>query len=327
VRATWPTLLRRLVEAIVAVLPLSLVLFVPVLLGVQVIYPWIHPESFEDPRLREAMVARSGYLNVGGFNARAVAYFVVWIVVGYVLRRLSRPRDAEQGATARARMYAFSGALLPVVAFALSFAAFDWLMSLSPGWYSTMFPVRWFAGGFIGALALITVLTAAADRAGLLPGVNPSHYYALGRLLLAFVIFWAYTEYFQLMLIWIADKPDEVTFYLARARGGHLGLSVILGLVQFLIPFVVLLSYDLKRRRGPLAAIAAWILVGHYLDSHWLVIPSGAPHAAPVHWIDFGALLAVVGASVAYAVLRLRGEVLVPVHDPALPDAIRYEST
>jgi hypothetical protein len=212
------------------------------------------------------------------------------------------------------------------VGLALSFAAFDWVMTLVPEWYSTMFPVRYFAGGFLGALAGLTVLTAAADRAGLVPGINDSHYYALGRLLLAFVIFWAYTEFFQLMLMWIADKPEEVTFYLARAKGGWLVLSVIVALAQFVIPFFLLLSYDLKRRRGPLTAVAVWLLVAHYLDVHWLVMPSAAPRGAPYHWIDLGALLAVGGAAVVYGVLRAGGERLYPAHDPALPEAIRYES-
>jgi hypothetical protein len=324
--AGWPTLLRRLVEAMVKTLPLGLAFTIPILAGLRVIYPWLRPETMEDPQARHLVAERAGYLNAGGFVARTVAYFVVWIAVGLLLCRWSRAKDAAAGAAARERMYAFSGALLPLVGLALSFAAFDWVMSLTPAWSSTMFPVRWLAGGFLGALAALTLITAAADRQGLLPGVNDSHYHALGRLLLAFVIFWAYTEYFQIMLMWIADKPDEVTFYLARARGGFLALSVIVGISQFVLPFFVLLSYDLKRRRGPLAAVAAWILAAHYLDGHWLVMPSGMPRGAPFHWIDLAALLAVGGITVVYGVLRLRGETLVPIHDPALPEAIRYES-
>jgi hypothetical protein len=324
--AGWPTLLRRLTEAMVSLLPLCVLLFIPILAGMPVLYPWMRPEAIADPHVRHVVAERALYLNPLGFVGRAAAYFAVWIFVGFLLRRWSRPRDAAAAATSRDRMFALSGALLPLVGLSISFAAFDWAMTLMPEWYSTMFPVRYFAGGFLGALALLTVLTAAADRAGLVPGVNDSHYYALGRLLLSFVIFWAYTEFFQLMLIWIANKPDEVTFYLARARGGFLALSVVVALAQFVIPFFVLLSYDLKRRREPLAAVAAWILAAHYLDAHWLVIPSGDPRGAAYHWIDLGALLAVGGAAVAYGVLRLRGERLVPVHDPRLPEAIRYES-
>ena len=324
--AGWPTLLLRLTEAMVATLPLCLVLFVPIVLGLRVIYPWLRPETLADEHLRRVIAERAAYLNPVGFVARTAAYFAVWIVVGFFLRRWSSARDAAAGAAARERMYALSGVLLPLVALAVSFAAFDWVMTLAPAWYSTMFPVRYFAGGFLGALALLTVLTAAADRAGLIHGINDSHYYALGRLLLAFVIFWAYVEYVQFMLIWIANKPDEVTFYLRRARGGWRWVSAILVLAQFVLPFFVLLSYDIKRRRGPLAAVAAWILAAHYLDAHWLVMPSGQPEGAPYRWIDLGALLAVGGAVVVYGVLRLRGQRMVPVHHPLLPEAIRYES-
>ncbi len=132
------------------------------------------------------------------------------------------------------------------------------------------------------------MLTSAADAAGVIRGITDSHYYALGRLLLAFTIFWAYIAFFQFLLIWSGDKPEEVVFYLARARGGWATATVVLVLVQFVLPFFALLSYDLKRRRRPLTAVAAWLLVGHYLDLHWLVMPAACPAGPRVHWLDLG---------------------------------------
>ncbi len=324
--ATWPTLLRRLTEAIVATFPFLLLLFFPLLLGLRDLYPWLRPETLVDEHARALVALRAPYLNLGWFLWRAAGYLVIWIFVGYWLRRWSLAQDRGAGPAVGDRMYAMSGVLLPLVALAVSFAAFDWIMTLLPQWQSTMFPVRYFAGGFLGALALLTVLTAAADRCGLIPGINDSHYYALGRLLLAFVIFWAYTEFFQFMLMWIANKPDEITFYLARAHGGWLVESVVLVVAQFVLPFLLLLSYDLKRRRGPLAAIAAWVLAAHYIDLHWTVMPPARPTGSPVSLVDLGALLAVGGATVIYGVYRLRGVRMVPVNDPFLPDARRYES-
>jgi hypothetical protein len=170
-------------------------------------------------------------------------------------------------------------------------------------------------------------MTWAADRTGLIAGINSSHYYALGRLLLAFVIFWAYVQFFQFMLMWIANKPDEVTFYLARVKGGFLVETVVLVLAQFVVPFFVLLNYGLKRKRDQLAAVAAWLVLAHYVNVHWLVMPSGLPPGAhPLSWIDLAALLAVGGAAALFGVLRLRGVRMVPAHDPLLPDALRYES-
>jgi hypothetical protein len=325
--AGWPTLLRRLTEGIVATIPLCAVLFIPVLIGLPVIYPWLRPATIADERARRLVALKTPYLNLGGFIGRTAFYFAIWIFVAFWLRRWSRVLDKSPSPEASDRMFAMSGLLMPLVGLALSFAAFDWVMSLTPTWASTMYPVVYFAGGFLGALALLTVMTWAADRAGLIAGINPSHYYALGRLLLAFVIFWAYVQFFQFMLMWIANKPDEVTFYLARSKGGFLVETVVLILAEFVVPFFVLLNYPLKRNKGQLAAVAAWLVAVHYVDVHWLVMPSALPVAAhALSWIDLAALLAVGGAAVLFGVLGLRGVRMVPAHDPALPDALRYES-
>ena len=324
--AGWPTLLRRLTEAMVGTLPVLAALFLPIALGLSAIYPWVRPEAIADERQRRLVVLKAAYLHPTWFIGRTVIFFAVWILTGFWLRRWSRQTDERERPRASHRLYAASGVLLPVIALTLSFASFDWLMSLTPTWQSTMYPIYWFAGGFIGALALLTVLTSAADAAGIIRGITDSHYYALGRLLLAFTIFWAYVAFFQLLLIWIANKPEEVTFYLQRIRGGWRVMSAVLVVTQFVVPFFVLLSYDLKRRRGPLTAIAAWILAAHYLDAHWLVMPAARPAGPPLGWIDLAALLAVAGVTVIYGVLRLRGVPMVPLHDPALPDALRYES-
>jgi hypothetical protein len=325
-RAGWPTLLRRLIEAMVATLPVLAVLFVPLLFGLRRLYPWLRLETIADERARELVARKLSYLSVPGFVGRTVFYFFTWILVGALLVRWSERSDAAPAFPARGRMYVLSGALLPVIALSVSFAACDWLMSLTPTWYSTMFPIYVFAGGFLAALALLTVLTAAADVAGLIPGIRPSHYYALGRLLLAFVIFWAYVGFFQLMLIWMTNKPEEITYYLDRVRGGWKAMTVVLAVTHFVLPFLVLLNYDLKQRRGPLAAVAAWLLAAHYLDAYWLVMPGAESGGPGLVWLDLGALLAVAGVAVAAGVLRLRGRLLVPIHDPLLARARSYDS-
>jgi hypothetical protein len=324
--AGWPTLLRRLTEAVVGTLPVLAALFLPIALGLAAIYPWVRPETIADDHERRLVALKVAYLHPAWFIGRTVIFFAAWILTGFWLRRWSRQTDERERKGASHRLYAASGVLLPVIALTLSFASFDWLMSLTPTWQSTMYPVYWFAGGFVGALALLTVLTSAADAAGIIRGITDSHYYALGRLLLAFTIFWAYIAFFQLLLIWIANKPEEVTFYLDRVRGGWRAMSVVLVVTQFVVPFFVLLSYDIKRRRRPLTVIAAWILAAHYLDAHWLVMPAARPAGPPLGWVDLAALLAVAGVTVIYGVLRLRGVPMVPLNDPALPAALRYES-
>lgn len=325
-RAGWPTLLRRLTEAITASIPILAVLFIPLLFGLRRLYPWLRIDTIEGEADRELVRAKIAYLEPTGFALRALLYLAIFTGVASLLRRWSQSADAASGARARDRMYVLSAALLPVVALALSFASFDWLMSLLPAWVSTIFPVYVFAGGFVSAIALLTLLTAASDASGAISGIKPSHYYALGRLLLAFTIFWAYVAYFQLMLQWIGNRPDEAPFYLARARGGYLVESIVLVACQFVLPFFLLLPYGIKRRRAPLARVAALILAAHYVDAHWLVLPSASPRVTPIHPLDLAALLALGGVATVFAVRRARGIALVPTHDPALPRALRYDS-
>lgn len=325
-RAAWPTLLRRLTEAMVASLPILAVLFVPLLFGLGRLYPWLRPETIEGEHARHVVAQEAPYLQRGFFIVRAVVYFAVWIFTGELLRRSSLRADASPTHPGRRQMYVASAALLPVVAITLSFAAFDWLMSLTAAWSSTMFPVYYFAGGFLASLALLTLLTAVADRARAIPGINSSHYYALGRLLLAFVIFWAYVAFFQLLLTWIADKPEESIYYLPRLRGPWRTSTVILAVGQFVFPFFVLLGYGLKRRRAPLAVMGAYLLAVHYLDVHWLVLPGASPGPDARILIDLAALLALSGVTVAFTAARVKGHPLHPLHDPALREALRYHS-
>lgn len=325
-RAGWPVAVRRLVEAIVKTQPLLLVLFIPILFGLRALYPWIHPETEIDPHDHALLIHKAPYLNLGFFLARTALYFVIWIVVGHLLCRWSEAKDRDPAIAVNHRLYALGGGAIPVVGLAMTFASFDWIMSLYPLWFSTMFPVYYFAGGALGAVAVLTLVTAIADRRGLLPGVNPSHYYALGRLLLTFTVFWAYCAFFQILLIWEGNKPDEVVFYLKRIHGPWATVSAILVLVQFVIPFFILLNYRIKRVPGSLAAVAVWLLIAHYIDVQWLVVPEIQPGGSPYSFFDLGAILAEGGLTVAFAVHRLRGLPLLPINDPGLAKALEYDS-
>jgi hypothetical protein len=323
--AGWPVVVRRLTETIVASLPLLALLFVPLLFGLHTLYPWARPETLPDEAARALVLARHRYLDVPFFVVRAAVYLGAWALIGTLLRRWSLARDRDPLADVNGRMRALSAGALPAVAITLSFASFDWLMSLTPDWFSTMYPVYWFAGGFVAALALLVLLTFAAQEGGYLPEISLAHYYALGRMLLAFVIFWAYAAYFQFFLIWIANRPDEVSFFADRAHGSWLTITVAIVVAQFVAPFFALLSYRVKHRPPELAWIAAWILAAHYFDVHWLVMPAARPRV-PFHWLDLAALLAVGGACTAFSLTRLRGRAILPLHDPELARAARYES-
>lgn len=324
--ARWPVALRRIVEAIVGTLPLAVVGFIPIAIGIKTIYPWADPHAERDLITQELLAHQRPYLNATGFFLRAIAYFALWIAVAGLLRRWSLRQDMQPDARQVGHSRILSAVGLFPVALALTFASFDWLMSLSPAWYSTMFGVYWFAGGFLAAMCLIVILAAALQRIGLFQRLGRSHYYALGRLMLTFTIFWAYAAYFQLFLIWIANKPQEVLFYSLRSTDSWFSFSITLGIVHFIGPFFVLLLYRVKQSPRTLVPIAVWLLAAHWLDMEWLVMPVVRPRGPTVHWQDVAALIAVAGAMLAYGAFRLRGHSVVPKNDPILESAYRYES-
>lgn len=293
----WFDPLRGLALDLAATLPLFALLFVVLLPGLGVLYPWVHARELPN----------AAWLNLPFFLARAAIYFAIWTAVSLLLRRWARAGGASsQPPSARER--ALAAGALPVLGLSLTFAAFDWLMPLAPGWASTVFGVYWFAGGFLAALALIALLAVLrARRDGGGASLPPRQAYALGALMLTFVVFWAYIAYSQYFIIWIADVPAEVAWYLPRVRGGWglLALGLLLG--QFVLPLLVLLLHAAKRNTRALGLIAAWLLVMHYLDTYWLVLPAVHPDAPHPHWLDLSALAAMAGTAGAWVTWLGRG--------------------
>lgn len=325
-RATWPVAIRRVPEAITAAMPLVAVLFFPLLFGLRHLYPWTRPETFPPGETRHLLEHKLVFMNAPFFSGRAILYLGVFTFAAFMLRRWSLRGDEGAASQASiARQQRLSAAFLPPVGLALTFAAFDLLMSLSPDWYSTMFGFYFFAGAFVGGLALITIVASAAAREGLLAGLQRSHWYALGRLLFAFVVFWGYIAYFQFFIVWIANKPIEAHWFVDRVNGAQRAVSIFLAVAMFGFPFFALLPYGIKQRPGGLVVLSGWLLFAHYVDLHWLVIParqSGGWFSA----FDITALLAVGGLTLAFAVWRQRGLFMVPVGDPRLPRALEYHS-
>jgi hypothetical protein len=337
--AVWPVALRRLTETISGTIPLLAVLFIPLCFGLDKLYPWVSPERATDPHARHLLEHKLPYLNAPSFLLRAAIYFALWSTLAVLLRRWSIQTDEaplpetvpedESDVPARwSRQKAsrtLSAAMLPLVGLTVIFSAFDWLMSLTPLWQSAMYGIYFGAGGFLAALSALSLSAFLLDRRRLLPGIEPSHYHALGRLLFAFTIFWAYVAYFQYFLIWIANKPEEVVFYLERSRGGSRILTGIL-IFGHALAFFTLLPFQLKRRARAVAAVAVWLLCLHYVDVYWLVMPSLHPSGVVPHWLDLAALLATGGACIAFGVWLLQNRPTTPIHDPALQAALEYKS-
>jgi hypothetical protein len=342
VGAKWSVALRRLNESIVGVLPLLALLFVPLAFGVHDLYLWASPPPDLTGEALRRLHHREAYLNVPFFLLRTLGYFALWSVTAWLLCRWSLRRDqAPEAAVAvspapagaedddppgpHARERTFSAALLPPVCLALTFAAFDWLMSLQPGWFSSMFGVYFFAGGFVASFGLLAFLACLARRsAGAF--IRPPHFHALGRLMLGFSIFWAYAAFFQAMLTQIANKADEVPFYVTRTTGGWGFVTLVLAVGRFAVPFFLLLPREIKFHPAAMATMGVWLVLGHYFDMYWLVEPVASAHGPAFHVWDLAALLAVSAPCVAYAAFRLSGQRLVPVGDPLLEQSVGYRS-
>lgn len=326
--AHWFAVLRRMALDLAAPMPALALLLLPILLGVNVLYPWAAPGTLS--AAAAAIVDRKrAWLNVPFFELRAVFYVAVWVICGELLRRQSLRRDATSGVemVATTRRLRISSALgLIAVGLTLTFAAFDWLMSMEPAWYSTIYGVYVFAGGFLAALALIAVVAYAAQRGSLIvrAAVTPDHFGALGKLLLTFVVFWAYIAFSQYLIIWIGDIPADTPWYLSRARGSWGVLAVIVLVGQFALPFIALLSRTFKRRPRALALLGAWLLLMHVLETYWLVVPASEPDGMHPSWLDIAALLLVAGSTVATAAWRASGAPSLPRGDPYLLGSARY---
>jgi hypothetical protein len=324
--ARWNVTIRRISESMGATAPLFLVLFIPLLLGGKHVWYWLAPGSVGE-HVREELQAKAGYLNLPFFILRLVIYFVVWTLLSWSLRGWSLAQDADGEARWTVKMRKLSPPGIVLLALTLTFAAFDWLMALNPLWYSTIFGLYVFSGGFVASLALTAIVITGvrsnpADPLGRLISVD--HQHNVGKLLLAFVAFWAYMGFSQYMLIWAGNLPEELPWITVRSRGVWGGLGVLLVVGHFVAPFLLLLSRDLKRRTGPLAALSAWMLFMHYVDTYWMIMPAWHPHELAFSLWHITSFVGVGGLAVAFGIWALRGRYAVPVKDPFLDDSLRY---
>ena len=324
--ARWPVVLRRMLETMAASLPLLALLFLPLLAGAHLLYPWMGPMPAGSAEDLKKLEHKRAWLQRPFWDVRSAVYFGVWIAVGELLLRGSRRQDVSGDARLSRWLGRLGTGSLPVVALAMSFAALDWLMSLEPLFVSTVYGLYWFSGAFVGALAMLTLATVLA-RGPELYGelVNASHLASLGKFLFAFSLFWAYMAYSQFFLIWIANVPREVPWYVLRAKGAWEPVALVVVGARFVLPLFILLSRPFKQHRRTLGAMAVWLLLAHGVDTWWLVIPVVSPEGPSLSWTDVTAFLGVGGSAVAFTLWRLRGHATVPVGDPFLSESLGYD--
>jgi hypothetical protein len=288
-------------------------------------------ENREDPEEladAETLAKKAPWLNKVGWLARAALYFAVWIGIAFTFFQLSTSQDGtkDPDLTVRAQRYAPAATFL--FGFTLTGAAFDWLMSLLPTWYSTIFGVTIFAGSVVCMYATLIVVTQSLRDAGHIKNaVNVEHYHDLGKLLFGFLIFWAYTSFAQFMLIWYASIPEETTFFHHRwDMGTWMWVSLGIVILHFVVPFFILLSRNVKRRLWALKIGALWLIAMHVVEMYWQVLPYYGGGESTVHWIDAACLVGVAGVYLAAVFYRMTQYPLIPIGDPRLSRAMSFEN-
>jgi hypothetical protein len=321
-RGAWGLMIRRILEAASRTLPLLALLFVPLLFGLAHLYHWARPEEV---RVDELLRHQAAYLNVPFFAARALLYFAIWGIFAFALNRMSLRQDAGGAPGLARRMQLVSAPGLALYCLTATFAAIDWLMSLDSHWASSIYGFYFVGGQAVSALAFVILVALVLSRRPPLHDVlRPEHFHDYGKLLLTFVVLWAYFATSQLIIIWQGNLADEVSWYRGRLQGGWAGVSLFLVGAHFALPFLLLLSRDLKRDVRRLATVAALLLVMRWVDLFWLSAPAFSPDHVRVHWLDLMLPIALGGLWIGAFASELGKRPLLPVHDPSLAEALGH---
>jgi hypothetical protein len=310
----WGVLIRRPIGAASRVLPVLTVLFAPIVLGMPHLYEWTHADIVaHDEVLRHKQL----YLNTPFFLVRAAFYFLVWNALSYFLNAWSLEQDRTADARIPRRMQMLSAGGLVAYGLTITFASFDWLMSLEPHWFSTIYGVLIIGGQGLSAMAFLIATTVWLSRRPPLQGVVvPAHLHDLGNLLLAFIMLWAYFSFSQYLIIWSANLPEEISWYLHRLQTGWRFVGLALVLFHFAVPFCLLLSRAVKREGPMIVKVAVGLLIVRLVDLFWLIAPEFHQHGIAVSWMDV-LLPATLGSIwLGCFVSQLRGRAILPVHDP-----------
>jgi hypothetical protein len=322
--SVWNVVLRRIGEATMYSFPVLAVLFIPILFGMHDLYHWTHEEDV----LKDAILsAKAGYLNITFFTIRAVIYFALWFTLSKVLYNISLKQDKDPNEKYILRMRQISAPGMIIFALSITFASFDWIMSLEPHWFSTIYGVYFFAGCFLSILAFV-VLAAQhlLNRGYLTDKITVEHIHDMGKLFFAFLIFWGYIGFSQYFLIWYANIPEETVYYLIRWENGWNYITMLLVAGHFTLPFFILLLRSVKRNMVMMRVIAIWILVMHVFDIFWLSRP-GISHGHGPHfsWIDLTVLLGIGGIFIWNFWNNLTSHPLLPIGERRLEASVKFK--
>ncbi len=313
----WGFLIRRALESSFRTIPLMALLLIPILFGMANLYLWARPEAVAGD---EVLQHKSAYLNTGSFILRGAIYFVIWGGIAYLLSKWSLQQDETGDESLTHRMRRLSAPGLAVMALTITFSSVDWVMSLDPHWFSTIYGFLFMVGNVLSTLAFsVCTVYLLAHKKPLSDYFTRDRLHDIGNLMLAFVMLWAYIAFSQYLIIWSGNLPEETTWYVHRSGTGWVLIAAALILFHFALPFVLLLSRKLKRGAGTLVGVAVMVLVMRLVDLYWQVAPT-FDHEVHLHWMDFLTPVAIGGLWLAVFARQLKDKPLVPIHDPGLAE-------
>src|SRR6266496_2891333 len=326
----WGMVIRRQLEAAVKCLPLMALLFIPIIAGIPHLYGvWLKPDPKNQHlvELSQVYLTRGGtanFLFLNGYIGRAVVYFAIWLTIAFILNRWSAEQDSPpvQNLSPRFRTIAAPGLIL--YAFTISFAVIDWVMSLSPPWISTIYGFIFIVGELLSAMCVMvvveTILSNYEPTASLL---KPKEVHDHGKLMLTFVMLWAYFSFSQLLIIWAGNLPSEINFFTRRLYSGWQIVALALVIFHFAVPFLMLLSWQFKRDAKTLVWLASWLLFMRFVDLFWYIEPN-FHKTVYISWLDLVVPVAIGGFWLAMFFHNLRSRPLLPVYDLHAQEFLEY---
>ena len=321
----WGLVIRRILEAGMRTLPWAALFFLPLVFGLKPLYLWARPEVVAGD---EALQRKSVYLNVPFFLGRAAFYFAVWIALAHFLGKWSLELDRGENVKVSRRLRELSGGGLIPLGLTITFSSIDWAMSLAPHWFSTIYGILFMVGQVLSAMAFVIVVVALlGTQRPLSDAVRPSSVHDLGKLMLAFVMLWAYVNLSQFLIVWSGNIAEEAPFYVGRLQGGWQWVGLVLVVFHFALPFLLLLSRDLKRNAQLLGTVAGGVLLVRLLDLFWLIGPDLRGHGREavgfaVHWLDVALPLGLGGLWLFAFARGLKARPLLPVGEPEIRELL-----
>jgi len=308
----WGMVIRRILGAAMRTMPLMALLFIPLVIGMHRLYPWTADEATLKARHLDGIA--HDYLNPTGFILRAIIYFAIWLGISYLLTKWSKEQDTPPVRKSD-HFKKVSAPGLILYAFTLSFAAIDWVMSIDAKWISTIYGLLFLAGQGLAAVCFAVVIEKIlAKRPPMNELLKPDFVQDHGKLMLTFIMLWAYFSFSQLLITWAGDLPEEISFYTRRLYNGWEYVGLFLVVFHFAVPFTFLLSRPFKRNVHRLAWLAVWLLCMRYVDLFWLVEPSFSK-SFTVTWFDLAVPFAMGGFWLAFFCRNLNSLPLVPAYD------------